>query len=692
MQLQHRTSRQVTGGHFHPLGATPTAAGTNFALYSRHATEVYVELYDTPTGAATDLIPLAQRTRNVFHAFVAGVTPGQLYGFRVHGPYEPAHGHRFNPHKLLVDPYAKALAGTLRDDANRILGYDAASPFRDLSFDDRDDADCVPKSVVVDDRAFDWQGDAPPNIPFEQMIIYEVHLKGFTAHASSRSASPGTYRGFIDKIPHLVDLGVNVVEFLPLHARAVGDFLTAKGLTNYWGYDTLSYFAPEPSYRAGAAFGDEVAELKTVVRELHRHGIEVILDVVYNHTVEGSELGPTLSLRGVDNATYYELTGGPGEPARYYMNWSGCGNSLELDRAPVIRFVMDSLRYWATEFHVDGFRFDLASALGRTRGVFQQASEFFDVVSQDPILSRVKLIAEPWDIATYQVGNFPVDWSEWNGRFRDVVRKFEKGEPGQVPELASRLSGSSDLYGDDGRLPYNAVNFVTCHDGFTLRDLVSYNGKHNDANLEGNHDGTDDNNAWNSGAEGDTGDAAIIGMRHQRARNLMLQLLFAAGTPMLLGGDEMLRTQHGNNNAYCHDNELSWFDWRLADTNADHLAFVRSAIAFVKKYPALQRRTFFTGSDLKWYGFDLDDPRWGDPELRTIAYLLAGDGYQLFVIFNASWHHVTVRIPEPATGRTWRRVVDTSVAGDRLGDDGVALAPADHYLASPRSSVVLLAR
>jgi isoamylase len=705
--LAHRTNRRVTAGRFYPLGATPDARGTNFALYSRHATEVFVELFDEPTGPPTDVIRLGQRTRHVFHAFVAGVLPGQLYGYRVRGPFDPAHGHRFNEHKLLIDPHAKALTGKPRNDDNLLLAYDPSSPDADLSFDTRDDAHLVPKAIVIDD-AFDWQGVAAPMVPFEQMVIYEVHLKGFTAHPSSRVRAPGTYLGFIEKIPHLVELGINVVELLPLHERMVGDFLIDRQLTNYWGYDTLAYFAAESAYRAGPRPGDEVAELKTLVRELHRAGIEIILDVVYNHTAEGNERGPTLSLRGIDNATYYALAGAPGQPGRYYMNWAGCGNSLDLSKSHVIRFVMDSLRYWASTMHVDGFRFDLASVLGRSAGTFQQAASFFDVVAQDPILSRVKLIAEPWDLHTYQVGNFPVDWSEWNGKFRDVVRKFEKGEPGLVPEVACRLAGSSDLYADDGRRPYNTINFITCHDGFTLWDLVSYNAKRNELNLEDNRDGCDHNESWNSGIEGDTDDPAILQLRQQRAKNLIVQLLFAAGTPMLLGGDELLRTQRGNNNAYCQDNELSWFDWTARERNAEFFEFVKRAIAFTRRYPVLQRKTFFSGADrnrdtyvdLRWYGFDLDEPRWGDPELRTIAYLLdgtehtRGGDYLVFVIYNASWHVVSVRIPPAGAARAWHRVLDTSLPANAFAPDGdeLPLDPADHYVAGPRSSIVLLAR
>jgi isoamylase len=703
---EQRTDRIVSSGHFHPLGATPMRDGTNFALLSRHATEVYLELFDAPDGPPTDVIRLAQRTRHVFHAFVYGVAPNQLYGYRVCGPYDPAHGHRFNPAKLLIDPYAKALTGKPRSTAGLLLGYDTASSVRDLAIDTRDDSHLVPKAVVIDD-AFDWDGDVPPAVPFEELVIYEVHLKGFTAHPSSKVTHPGTYLGFIEKIPHLVELGVNAVELLPLHDRMVGDFLVDKGLTNYWGYDTLAFFAAESSYRAGQRAGDEVVELKTLVRALHRAGIEVILDVVYNHTAEGSELGPTLSLRGVDNAMYYELVGPPDAPGRYYMNWTGCGNSLNLASSHTIRFVMDSLRYWTETMHVDGFRFDLASVLGRSNGAFQQAATFFQVVSQDPVLSRVKLIAEPWDLGTYQVGNFPIDWSEWNGKFRDTVRKFEKGDAGLVPELASRLSGSSDLYGDDGRQPYNGINFVTCHDGFTLWDLVSYNAKANAANLENNRDGTDDNASWNSGVEGPTDDPAILQLRRQRAKNLIVKLLFSAGSPMLLGGDEMLRTQRGNNNAYCQDNELSWIDWGGRERNADFFRFVQRAIAFTRRYPVLQRKAFFSGRDanannypdLAWLGSDLAPPQWGDPELRAIAYLLdgtehtrAGD-YLLFVIHNASWSPVGFDLPPPGGERRWHRVADTSlVTGDFLADgEEVVVDPAGHYRSAPRSAVVLLA-
>ncbi|HSB78643.1 MAG TPA: glycogen debranching protein GlgX, partial [Candidatus Methylomirabilis sp.] len=512
--LKPSTGRKLSAGRFFPLGASLAPDGVNFALYSQNASEVFLLLFDAPDGQPTDIIRLDTRTRYIWHAFVHGLTAGQLYGFKVRGDFNPGRGLRFNEAKLLIDPYAKALTGKAKNQDNLLLAYDAQSPERDLSRDSRDNTAIVPKGIVVDDR-FDWQGDAPSCTPLENLVIYEVHLRGFTAHPSSGAAYPGTYLGFIQKIPHLTDLGINAVEFLPIHEHHVEDFLLAKGLTNYWGYNTLGFFAPESSYGTRRSPGCQVSEFKTLVRELHRAGIEVILDVVYNHSAEGNELGPTLSFKGIDNPTYYCLTGGPNDPGRYYLNYTGCGNSLNLAHPHVIRFVMDSLRYWVEMMHVDGFRFDLASVLGREEGMFLRSASFFDAISQDPVLNRVKLIAEPWDLGTYQVGNFPVDWSEWNGRFRDTLRRFGKGDGGQVQELGWRLTGSADLYGDDGRSAYNSINFITCHDGFTLRDLVSCDEKHNEANLEGNRDGTSDNNSWNCGADGETDDPSVVRLRKQ---------------------------------------------------------------------------------------------------------------------------------------------------------------------------------
>jgi glycogen operon protein len=704
---RHATTRTTKPGSFFPLGATVQPKGVNFALYSRDATEVYLLLFDRPTGPPTDVIRVEQRTKFVWHTLVLGLKPGQLYGFKVLGDFDPAIGRRFNPAKLLIDPYAKALTHKASNADNLLLAYDASSLDRDRSLDHRDNSHVVPKAIVVDD-AFNWRGDASPAIPLERLIVYEVHAKGFTAHPSSRVKRPGTYLGFTQKIPYLKKLGVNAVELLPVHECHVEDFLRAKGLTNYWGYNTLEFFAPESAYGTGREPGCQVAEFKTLVRELHSAGIEVLLDVVYNHTAEGNELGPTLSLRGIDNRTYYCLTGGAEEPGRYYANYTGCGNSLNLTNPAVIRLVMDSLRYWVEVMHVDGFRFDLASVLGRDASGFVGTAAFFHAVAQDPVLQRVKLIAEPWDIGTYQVGNFPVDWSEWNGRFRDTARRFVKGDGGCVRDLGARLTGSADLYGDDGRSAYNSVNLVTCHDGFTLWDLVSYDGKHNEANLEGNRDGSDDNNSWNCGVEGETDDPAVNRLRRQLASNHLCLLLFAAGTPMLLGGDEFLRTQRGNNNAYCQDNHLSWFDWDRAAANEDMVTFVRKAIALTRRCTILQRRKFLLGqdldsdrvSDITWYGPDLGRPAWDDPELRTLCYQLEGSeepsdlgDYRLFLILNADHRVQDVRLPPLAAPQRWRRVLDTSLEpGQEWCDPGseVPIEPADHYLANPRSVVVLI--
>jgi glycogen operon protein len=484
----------------------------------------------------------------------------------------------------------------------------------------------------------------------------------------------------------------------------------AKGLTNYWGYNTIGFFAPESSYGAGRFPGCQVDEFKTLVRELHKAGVEVILDVVYNHTGEGNELGPAFCFKGIDNSTYYCLTGTPREPYRYYMNYTGCGNTFNLAHPHVIRLVMDSLRYWVEAMHVDGFRFDLASVLGREDGFFQKSASFFDAISQDPVLNRIKLIAEPWDIGTYQVGNFPVDWSEWNGKFRDTMRRFGKGDGGQVRDLGWRLTGSADLYADDGRSAYNSIDFITCHDGFTLHDLVSYNSKHNEANLENNQDGSNDNNSWNCGVEGETDDSNILNLRTQLIKNYVCYLLYSSGTPMILGGDECLRTQKGNNNAYCQDNEMSWFHWEDVRKNSDILNFFKKAIAFEKRYSILQRRKVFLGKDLDadhipdiaWFGKDLERPLWDDSELRTLCYQLDGGEerselgyYQLFFILNADFCLQSIRLPELPNGQKWYRVIDTSLKeGEDFLDTGkeILIDPPDHYLANPRSTVVLIGK
>ncbi len=706
--LEDRTHRILSPGTHYPCGATLKEAGINFALFSQNASAVYLLLFDEPDRPPTDVIQMQNRTRYIWHTFVQGLEAGQLYAYKVQGDFNPALGLRFNEHKLLLDPYAAALTGKCINADNLLLGYDPQSPLRDLSLDERDNTLVMPKCIVVDHN-FEWQGDRRLECPFERLIIYEAHVKGFTADPSSCVSHRGTFLGFIEKIPYLQELGINAVELLPVQEIYVEDFLRERGMTNYWGYNTLGFFAPESSYSTLTRPGCQVAEFKTLVRELHKAGIEVILDVVYNHTGEGNELGPTLSFRGIDNPSYYVLSGPPNQFRRYYMNYTGCGNSMNLANSQVIKFVMDSLRYWVSIMHVDGFRFDLASVLGREGGSFDRSAAFFDAISQDPVLSTVKLIAEPWDLGTYQVGNFPIDWSEWNGRFRDTARRFQVGEGGQIAELGWRLSGSADLYGDDGRSAYQSINFVTCHDGFTLNDLVSYNEKHNEANGENNLDGTNDNHSWNCGAEGDPSEPGILSLRRQMAKNFACLLLFSAGTPMILGGDEFLRTQRGNNNAYCQNNEISWFDWRLAERNAGIRDFFKKTVALTRRYPILQRRKFLLGEDLDndqikditWYDTGLNRPDWNNPTVRTLCLMLdggeekseAGD-YLLFLILNAAPYLQKVTLPL-IEGKCWYRLIDTSLPdGEDFLEAGkeVRLDPQDHYLANGRTTVLLLGR
>ena len=710
MPLEHRTDKTLTPGQAFPLGATPAGDRVNFAIYSRHATDIFLLLFDHPDGTPTDVIRLENREKFVWHVAVEGIRAGQLYGYKAKGDYRPEQGLRFNDAKLLLDPYAKAVSGKFRNRDNVLLAYDARPGGGEFTPDTRDTSSVAPKAIVIDDNAFDWQGDVSPALSLEQLFIYEVHVKGFTAHPSSRVKLPGTYLGFIEKIPYLQRLGINAVELLPVHEFYVDDFLLARGLTNYWGYNTVGFFAPESSYATVREPGCQVTEFKTLVRALHRASIKVILDVVYNHTGEGSELGPSLSFRGLDNPSYYSLTGPRDAPLRYYMNFTGCGNSVNFDSPPVIRLVMDSLRYWMEAMHVDGFRFDLASVLGRTEdGSFRSTAPFFDAVSQDPVLTRAILIAEPWDLGTYQVGHFPIDWSEWNGRFRDTVRRFDKGDSGELADLGWRLTGSADLYGDDGRSAYNSVNFVTCHDGFTLHDLVSYNQKHNEANQENNHDGSNDNNSWNCGVEGPTADSGVLALRRQLMKNHACVLLFSSGTPMLLGGDEFARTQQGNNNAYCQDNAISWFDWDAVSQNHEMVDFFKKAIAFARRFPVLQKRQFALGTDLdadgvpdlKWYAPDEGDPHWNDPEARTLCVQLEcgpNDGLpvkRLFVVLNADFQSQWVKLPPIGSSLAWHRAIDTSLpAGQDFSDAGseIRLDPPDHYIVNPRSTVILLAQ
>ena len=703
LKLQQQTTKQSSPGKYYPCGATLTPDGVNFALFSEHAEEVFLLLFDDANAPPSDIIRVEQKTRHVWHIKVHDVGAGQLYGYRVRGPYHPAEGHRFNEQKLLICPYAQALTGKIRN-KNRLLdGFDTAEG--DLVIDHRDSASMVPKGIVID-NSFDWEGDQPPEIPFEKLVIYEAHLKGFTAHSSSGVAHPGTYLGFMEKIPYLTSLGINAVEFLPLHEFYVEDFLVNNHLTNYWGYNTAAFFAPESSYGTGSYPGCQVQEFKTMVRELHKAGIEVIMDVVYNHTGEGNEQGPTFSLKGIDNLSYYCLTGPAEEPYRYYYNHSGCGNTLRLANPHVLRLVMDSLRYWVEVMHVDGFRFDLASVLGRGgAGDFERNSAFFHAVAQDPVLNRVKLIAEPWDINTYQVGNFPVDWAEWNDRFRDTVRRFMRGDQGQVADLGWRFTGSADLFSHGGRSAFNSINFITCHDGFTLNDLVSYRRRHNQANREKNNDGAWENYSSNCGAEGESDDPHVRLMRRRMVKNFLSLLFFSTGTPLLLAGDEVLRTQHGNNNAYCQDNEISWFNWEDVGRNGDIFEFTRKAIALTQRYRVLHRKRFFDGCvtpdgvcDIVWYNHNLKHPVWSNPKKHTLCCQLAEEGGEqgpcaLFFILNAAARQVKVKLPPRLDGGRWRRIVDTSLlAGDDFrepGDEAELEGDGTSYLAAAQSIVVL---
>ncbi|MDP2912584.1 MAG: glycogen debranching protein GlgX [Candidatus Omnitrophota bacterium] len=702
--LKHYTAKRLGEGKNYPLGASLQKDGVNFAVYSKHAEAVYLLLFDKPGGKPADIIEITHKAKYVWYAFVYGLKAGQLYGFKARGPYAPEIGLRFNENKFLIDPCSKAVTGKIVNKDGLLFSYDPDSPLKDLSFDGRDSTGIMPKSIVIDDD-FDWQGDRPPGIPPEESVIYETHLKGFTAHPSSRVKKPGTYQGFIEKMPYLMDLGVTAVEFLPLQEFYTEDFLRGKGLANYWGYNTVGFFAPESSYSADPSAGAQVREFKTLVRELHKRGIEVIMDVVYNHSGEGNEMGPTVCFRGIDNPSYYCLKGPDPEPGRFYYNYSGCGNCMNASDPGAIRFILDSLRYWAEVMHVDGFRFDLASILGRKEGEFSGSSSFFSAITQDPVLNRIKLIAEPWDLETYQAGSFPVDWSEWNGKFRDTVRKFVKGDIGQIGDLRYRLTGSPDIYGEDGRTIFNSINFVTCHDGFTLNDLVSYSVKHNEDNPENNNDGTNDNSSWNCGVEGPTDDPVIMKLRRQLAKNYICHLFLSYGTPMMAGGDEFLRTQGGNNNAYCQDNGISWFDWNLADSNSDFLNFCRQMIALVKKHKGLRMRKYHAGYlspaltaiHYRWFGKDLNEPAWDDPAEKTLALYRSikeknGRGHDFFAIFNADPFLQYVRLPPLPDKKRWHRKIDTSLdpGMDFMERDKEApIDPEGFYIVNPRSTVLL---
>ncbi|MDP9033883.1 MAG: glycogen debranching protein GlgX [Myxococcota bacterium] len=667
----------IKQGTFHPLGSTWDGNGVNFALFSENASAVDLCLFDEEGRERR--IPIPWRTLHVWHAYLPGVRPGQRYGWRVHGPFSPREGHRFNPNKLLVDPYARALDGAVAYDAP-IYAYPRDAGLDDLAYDVRDDATGKPKAVVTDD-AFDWGDDRPPRIPWHQTVVYELHVKGFTKlHPDVAASLRGTYLGLASdaSIAHLKSLGVTAVELMPVHEHVDEPALVQRTLTNYWGYNTLAFFAPDRRFATPG--GSAVREFKEMVKRLHAQGVEVILDVVYNHSCEGDERGPTLCLRGIDNSVYYRLEAA--DP-RHYVDFSGCGNTLNAVHPQVLKLVTDSLRYWVIEMHVDGFRFDLAPALTRgSDGDVDRLAAFFSVIHQDPVLSRIKLIAEPWDLGAggYQVGNFPILWSEWNGRYRDTVRSFWRCERHVVADMGYRLTGSSDLFADDGRHPHASINFIAAHDGFTLRDLVGYERKHNEANGEDNRDGVDDNASQNCGVEGETNDERVLARRRTVARSLLATLFLSQGVPMLNMGDELWRTQRGNNNPYCHDTELTWLDWRVGADGRAILDFVRALVAFRERHPAFRRHDFLRGiatsgsrgKDISWLrrdGTEMTATDWAAPENAVIAFCLDGDAVQAIpeadvarddsfaVLMNGSREPLSFTLP----GRgMWHVVLDTS--------------------------------
>ncbi|MFW6170306.1 MAG: glycogen debranching protein GlgX [Planctomycetota bacterium] len=672
---------RIWPGRPYPLGATWDGNGVNFALFSAHATRVELCLFDRATLTECDDLPMREQTNLVWHCYLPDVRPGQLYGYRVHGPYSPEHGHRFNANKVVTDPYAKLIGRDIRW-SDSMFGYQVGDSREDLSLDIRDNMANAALAVVIDPR-FRWTGDRAPGTPWHNTVIYETHVRGLTMqHPEVPPRLRGTYAGLASRpvIRHFRRLGVTAVELLPVHHHVDDRQLVDRGLTNYWGYNTLSYFAPDTRYAANPH--DAVREFKKMVRRLHRAGLEVILDVVYNHTGEGNHLGPTLSLRGIDNASYYRLT--PENP-RYYTDFTGCGNTLNMLCPQVLQLIMDSLRYWATEMHVDGFRFDLASTLARELLEVDRLGAFFDIIHQDPILSQVKLIAEPWDLGEggYQVGNFPVLWTEWNGKYRDTVRRFWRGDGNAVSEFATRLCGSSDLYENSGRRPHASINFVTSHDGFCLRDLVSYNEKHNEINGENGEDGDPHNLSWNCGQEGETESAAILALRRRQARNFLATLLLSQGVPMIRSGDELGHTQKGNNNTYCQDNELNWLNWDLGSEQQELYRFVAKLTKLRADNPVLRRRQFFQGrpicgdsaKDIVWlthHGRPMTDTDWHATGVRVLGVCLNGQmdefdergqlisGTTVLFFFSSEEHKVELKLPPLETHQHWRPLFDTA--------------------------------
>jgi len=682
-------STRVWPGQPQPLGATWDGKGVNFALFSAHADRVELCFFDRSGMHEEERIVLPEYTDEVWHCYLPEVRPGQLYGYRVYGPYDPPAGHRFNPNKLLLDPYARSIAGQLRW-SDALFGYRVGGPREDLSFDRRDSARLMPKCRVVE-TAFTWENDHHPRTSWEETIILELHVRGFTIkHPAVREEERGTFAALASPavIDYLVELGVTAVELLPIQAAATERRLAEIGLVNYWGYNTIAFFAPDPRFLPPGP----IAEFKRAVKRLHEADIEVILDVVYNHTGEGDRLGPTLSFRGIDNLSYYRLQ----EDRRHYLDVTGCGNTLNLDHPRVLQLVMDSLRYWVSEMHVDGFRFDLAAALARENGDYAQRAAFLDAVRQDPALAQVKLIAEPWDVGPhgYQLGNFPPGWAEWNGQYRDAVRRFWKGDHGLVAEIASRVAGSSDIFGYRGRRPWASINFITAHDGFTLQDLVSYEDKHNEANGEANHDGHDANFGWNCGVEGPTADSAILALRDRQRRNLMATLLLSLGVPMLLAGDEFGHTQRGNNNAYCQDNDITWLDWQNIRPEDEALRrFVQTLIRLRRRHRVFSRPRFFRGEvvseaglkDITWVtpaGVEATGEDWGNSVALSLGYVLCGAAGEFYtrggqrdidesflVMLNAYYGDLDFRFPLLPSLQGWQALVDTAEPTGLVEDD-----------------------
>ncbi len=676
-------STKIYPGKPYPLGATWDGQGVNFALFSDYATGVELCLFKNGDDKQEyEKIKFTERTHQIWHVYLPDAKPGQLYGYRVSGPYEPENGHRFNPNKLLMDPYAKAIAGAINWD-DSLFAYEVGSENEDLSYSEVDSAPFIPKSVVIDSN-FDWDGDKLLKLSYRDTIIYETHVKGFTfLHPDIPEEIRGTYAALAHPVTinYLKDLGITAIELMPVHQFVNDRGLQENGLNNYWGYNTIGFFAPDVKYSGSGVMGEQVIEFKKMVKEFHKAGIEVILDVVYNHTAEGNQLGPTISFKGIDNACYYRLTD---DNKRFYMDYTGTGNTLNAMLPNVLQYIMDSLRYWVLEMHVDGFRFDLAATLARELHEVNRLSAFFDIIHQDPVLSQVKLIAEPWDIGEggYQVGKFPPGWAEWNGKYRDSIRDYWIGADSMLGEFAQRLTGSPDLYQDDYRRPTASINFITAHDGFTLNDLVSYNEKHNEANKEDNNDGESNNRSWNCGAEGPTDDAEINKLRAQQKRNLLATMFLSQGVPMLVAGDEFGRTQQGNNNAFCQDNEISWLNW----TNQDKplLEFTKRLIKLRKDHPTFRRKKWFQGvpikgqklEDIGWFlpeGDEMTDENWNHGYAKSLGIFLNGKGIHnvtakgepiaddnFYLIFNAHYEPVNYVLPEKLTGKKWVKTLDTS--------------------------------